>query len=613
MNPTNKKQSDLRQRAEQIIAAKKAAKSPITLEDFDALFHELSVHQVELEMQNAELRRVQLEVEKSRNEFWRLYNFAPVGYVSLDEEGLIVKLNQKFANMLDQKKEKLVGRSLAGFMNQEHGDLFHLHLRDALNTGIIKEIEVKFRTDHTFFWGLLHGEKIQEPEKNKYFFNLAIIDNTEARKLKEDLFQAHKMEAIGTLAGGIAHDFNNILGIILGNTELSLEDLPEGNPAHSKLAEIHKACLRAGDVVRQLLRFSRKSEQQKKNIKIAPIIKEMSQLLRSSIPTCIDIRLRIKDDLGTIQADPTQIHQVILNLCTNAADAMAEQEGVLEISLNSIVLDEHTVALHKDLSPGPYIKLSVSDTGQGIRPEEISKVFDPYFTTKDVGQGTGLGLSVVHGIVKKHMGEVSIHSELGKGTTVEVLFPLIEQPAEAPPAEAEKISGGNEAILFVDDEKAIVELAKKGLERLGYQVETNTSARSALALFRSNPDRFDLVISDTIMPEMTGGTLAKEIMKIRPSIPFILCTGHSRRISEDKARDMGISAFVMKPISFRELAKVIRQVLEQGAIRIIEISGDKHRGKGCAPDMATKMGAGDLLDRPFSQEELLRKKTDLLK
>ncbi len=384
----------------------------------------------------------------------------------------------------------------------------------------------------------------------------------EKASLEAQLWQAHKMEAVGTLAGGIAHDFNNILGIIVGNTEMSLSDVPEWNPAHGNLKEVQKACLRARDVVRQLLSFSRKSEQKKKPVKIAPIIKETSKLLRASIPSNIDIRYNIPDDLGTIKADLTQIHQIVLNLCTNAADAMDGQDGVLEITLDSMVLDEETAVAYEDLETGPYVRLSVSDTGQGISSAEKARIFDPYFTTKEVGKGTGLGLSVVHGIVKGHKGEITVHSEIGKGTTFEVFFPIIKEEAEKPSVIKAAIPKGDERILFVDDEEAIVELGRKGLKRLGYRVEATTSAQKALAMFRDDPDGFDIVITDMTMPDMSGDKLAEEIMKTRPGIPVVLCTGYSDHISEEKARAMGVSAFMLKPISGKELAVSIRQVLD---------------------------------------------------
>ncbi len=380
--------------------------------------------------------------------------------------------------------------------------------------------------------------------------------------LEAQLRQTHKMEAVGTLAGGIAHDFNNILGIIVGNTELSLADVPEWNPAHLNLKEVLKASLRARDVVRQLLSFSRKTELEKKPLKIAPIIKEISKLLRASIPSSIDIHYRIPDGTETIMADPTQIHQVVLNLCTNAADSMTETGGELEIKLEAIELDEAAVDQYEDLNPGSYARLSVRDTGQGISPAETTRIFDPYFTTKEVGKGTGLGLSVVHGIVKSHNGEIAVHSELGKGTMFEVCFPMVEKEAEKPPVITDEIPRGDERILFVDDEEAMVELGKKGLKRLGYRVEATTSAQRAIELLRADPDGFDLVISDMTMPEMTGDRLAKEIMQTRPGMPVILCTGYSEHISEEKALGMGISAFVMKPILGKELAVTIRQVLE---------------------------------------------------
>jgi PAS domain S-box-containing protein len=389
-----------------------------------------------------------------------------------------------------------------------------------------------------------------------------IRDITENKNLEAQLQQARKMEAIGTLAGGIAHDFNNILGIILGNSELAMDDIPVSNPVRFSLEEIQTASLRAKDVITQLLSFARKAAPEKKPTNIIPIVKEALKLIRSSIPTSIDIRQDIAKDIGTILADTTQIHQVLLNLCTNAGHAMPDG-GVLSVSLKNIEFAEDSVTQYPDLSTGCYVNLTVSDTGHGISKEEIDRIFDPYFTTKEIGKGTGMGLAVVHGIVKGHDGTIVVKSEPGKGTIFSIFFPVVEEEAVSEIETDEEFPTGNERILFVDDEPSIVHVERYRLERLGYQVEAKTSPVVALELFRDNFDQFDLVITDMTMPQMTGEQLVKEILKIRPDMPIIICTGFSEKMNEERARIMGIRRYVEKPINNADLAKLIRKVLDE--------------------------------------------------
>ena len=389
------------------------------------------------------------------------------------------------------------------------------------------------------------------------------ITEEEKTKLQSQLQQVQKMESIGTLAGGIAHDFNNILGIIVGNTELAMDDVPEWNPARHNLEEIRTASMSARDVVKQILAFSRQSPQEMKPVRISPIIKESLKLLRSSIPTTIEIHQNISSESDTVRADPTQINQVLINLCTNAAHAMGEKAGVLEVSLKNIEMDEGSAIHYHDLSSGKYVRLTVSDTGHGMEPKILERIFDPYFTTKKVGEGSGMGLSVVHGIVKTHGGYFLVDSELGKGTTFQVFFPYIESKPEPEIEITVEIPRGKERILFVDDEKAMVDAIQPMIERLGYKVTARTSSIEALEAFRANPDRFDLVITDFTMPNMTGMELAKELLKLRSDILIILCTGYSEHINEDKAKGSGIRAFVMKPVVLGKIANTIRKVLDQ--------------------------------------------------
>ena len=389
----------------------------------------------------------------------------------------------------------------------------------------------------------------------------AIRDITEKKKLEGELHHVLKMESIGTLAGGIAHDFNNIVGIILGNAELAMDDVPEWNPARHNLEEILTASRRAKDVVRQLLSFARKTKLEKKPTNILPIVKDSLKLLRSSIPTSIELRQNKAKNVDTILADPTQINQVLINLCTNADHAMPDG-GVIVVTLKNVELDEEAAAQYTDLNPGRYVNLVVSDTGHGISLEEFDRIFDPYFTTKELGKGTGMGLAVVHGIVKGHNGLITVESELGKGTTFNIFFPAVEKEAMVETETGEELPSGDERILFIDDEESLVKMGHQILERLGYKVETTISPIEALELFRSKPDQFDLVITDLTMPKMTGDKLVKEILNIRPDIPIILCTGFSEKIDEKKANAIGASDYIEKPLDKRDFAFNIRKVLD---------------------------------------------------
>ena len=385
----------------------------------------------------------------------------------------------------------------------------------------------------------------------------------EEKKLKAQLQRAQRMEAIGSLAGGIAHDFNNILTVIIGYTELLRFDLREDSKAQAKLEAIYEAGIRAKDLVQQILTFSRQSEDEKKPLRISIVVKEALMLLRASLPTTIEIRQNLASESDTVLANPMQIHQVLINLCTNAAQAMGEKGGVLEVSLEDADLDSEAAASNPDLKPGGYVELTVRDTGSGIAPEIVERIFDPYFSTREPEHGTGMGLAVVHGIVKSSGGSIAVDSILGEGTAIHVLFPRMQNTVIPEARVLSPFPLGNERILFVDDEKALVDIGVQLLEHLGYRVVARTSSIEALEVFRNQPEKFDLVVSDQTMPNMTGEMLAKELIRIRPDIPIVLCTGYSEIISEEKATALGIKKLVMKPILMREISQTIRQILDQ--------------------------------------------------
>ncbi|OEU74360.1 MAG: hypothetical protein BA864_04950 [Desulfuromonadales bacterium C00003093] len=386
----------------------------------------------------------------------------------------------------------------------------------------------------------------------------------EKEKLQSQLQQAQKMEAIGTLAGGIAHDFNNVLYAIIGYTELSMDAVPEGSKARGNLQEVLKAADRAKNMVQQILTFSRKTEKEKKPISVQSVLKETVNLIRTSLPSTIEIRQDIDADCGPVMADPTQIHEIIMNLGTNAYHAMREKGGILWITLRQEEIGSDDLKYDLDLHSGSYLKLIVEDTGHGIDSNIMEKIFDPYFTTKGVGEGTGMGLSVVHGIVREHGGDIRVYSEPGKGAAFHVYLPLIESgTVEREIISAEPVPTGTERILFVDDEEQIVQMAQQILESLGYHVTPRTSSVEALEAFRAKPYEFDLVITDMTMPNMTGAELAHKLLEIRPDIPILLCTGFSELIDENKAKAIGIREYVMKPIVKDKIAGTIRKALDR--------------------------------------------------
>jgi signal transduction histidine kinase len=380
------------------------------------------------------------------------------------------------------------------------------------------------------------------------------------KRLEVQLRQAQKMEAIGTLAGGIAHDFNNILTAILGYTELALDDIRQDSAVWRYLQEVHKAGQRAKTLVQQILTFSRRTEQARKPVPLALLVEEALALLRPSLPSTIEIRQRLTD-AGTVLADATQIHQVLLNLCSNAAYAMRETGGVLEIGLELAQVDDRVRTQHPELLAGSYICLTVTDTGHGIQPEIAERIFEPFFTTKAPGEGTGMGLALVHGIVASHGGAVTVASSVGQGTTVTVYLPHIDVSADGKTAHQETLPTGAERVLFVDDEVVLTDLGQAMLMRLGYDVVVCTSSLEALEVFRLAPQRFDLVITDQTMPQMTGARLAQELRRLRPDIPIILCTGFSQDIDAERTRELGIDMVLMKPFTAQNLAQSIQHVM----------------------------------------------------
>lgn len=398
----------------------------------------------------------------------------------------------------------------------------------------------------------------------------AMLDITERKQAAEErrrfethLRQAQKMEAIGTLAGGIAHDFNNVLSAIIGFTELSFGKAPQGSPLQADLQQVLLAADRAKDLVKQILTFSRQSEQVARPVQILPLLKEALKFLRASIPSTIAIRQHLKTSSeSTVLADPTQIHQVIMNLCTNASYAMRERGGTLEVELSEVVISENDdPSAYPGMAPGNYLRLRVSDTGCGVDEETLQRIFDPFFTTKPREEGTGMGLAVVYGIVEACGGGITVRSKPGEGSHFYLYFPKAPSLIPKRLSDQKEVPRGKGLILFVDDEAALVRLGEKMLQSLGYTVVAESSSVQALALFRSKPDEFDLLITDYTMPQMTGLDLIKQIRQIRADLPVILCSGHTDFLDSMSISDLGVQELIRKPINRRTMAEAVSRFL----------------------------------------------------
>jgi len=482
-----------------------------------------------------------------------------------DTNWIIDYVNPAFTAMAGYDGAEVIGRHLRLLKSDEHDRAFYRDIRKTLSEGHVWSGRL---TNVKKDGSLYETEATASPVRNESgaVINYVSIhrDITRQVKLERDLRQAQKMEAIGTLAGGIAHDFNNILTAIVGHAEIARFTLAQADPVRRNLDQVLKASARAAELVKQILAFSHKTEQNPQPLPIVSVVKEALKLLRPSLPSTIEIRheVSLSPEDGVIFADPTEIHQVLMNFCTNAAHAMRAKGGVLSVTLSDTVVDDIPDSPHPDLEAGPYVCLTVSDTGHGIDAAVMERIFDPYFTTKGVGEGTGLGLSVVRGIVRTYGGAVTVQSRPGNGTTFNVFLPRMEQKVPAHAETREALSTGTERILFVDDEETLAEMGREMLESLGYKAVTKTNSLEALETFRADPLGFDLVITDMTMPGLTGEELARELLAIRRGMPIILCTGYSELINETQAIEMGISEFVMKPYTVANFANTIRKALK---------------------------------------------------
>ncbi len=665
--------------------------SPLQEHDPDKLAHELSVQEIELEMQNEQLRQSERQLEAAREKYFDLYDLAPVAYLTFNKKGLVTEANLAVCSLLGVDLSHLIKQSFAVFVDPLSQNAFYLHRHEVLMTGEKRTCElllkgkdgVRFPAElqsvavlsgehpvmHTMLTDITERKEAEqllrrmgaynrsllettldplvtidlagkitdvnaatervtgysretligtdfsnyfiEPDRAKagyahviaeglvrdlrleirhrdghttpVLYNASVYrdeagnvlgifaaarDITEQLRLEGELRQAHKLEAMGTLAGGIAHDFNNILAAIIGFTEMVLDDVEDNPHVHHKMEQVLKAGLRGRDLVRQILAFTRRAEGKRKEVSLTSLVKETQGLLRASLPRTININLAVTTGDDYIIGDSTQLQQVLVNLATNAADAMQKDGGQLTVDISSTAFPPGSHLPDPDMKPGTYARLTVKDTGTGMTEEVRQRIFEPFFTTKEPGKGTGMGLAVVYGIVKAHGGGVTVRSEVGQGSTFEVFLPQ----AQTPEAEREEavtlLPTGTERILFIDDEESLVEMARGMLEGLGYRVTVAKHGSEAWNLFLEDPFRFDLVITDQTMPDITGVTLAQKMLRKRKGLPVILCTGYSEMVFAEKAQEIGIRAFAMKPLMRKELAETVRRVLDSSKTKV---------------------------------------------
>jgi PAS domain S-box-containing protein len=681
----NHSASTLRKRAEEKSRAGEATtQEMLSPEAARQVLHELRVHQIQLEMQNEELRRAQAELEASRARYFDLYDLAPVGYFTVSEQGVILEANLTAALLLGVARGALVKQPLTRFIVHEDQDSYYLHRKQLLETGAPQECEFRMlRADAAPFWARLEATAAQGAD-GAPVFRAVISDITERKRAEEELTRLamaveqaaeailitdargiinyvnpafcrltgydrggvigqtpkiihsgkqdgafyevlratirsgeiwsgrfvnmrkdgalfeteasispvlngageivnyvgverdvtesvalegqirhmQKMEAIGALAGGIAHDFNNVLAAIIGYGQIAADELPAGSTSRSDLDHILLAADRAKELVHQILTFSRQVEEARRSVEPHFIVREALKLLRPSLPSTIEIRENIRKDSGAVLADVTQLHQVIMNLCTNAYHAMKDRGGILEIGLESCRVDGELARAVPGLREQDYVRLSVRDTGCGMDDQTIRRIFDPFFTTKPVGEGTGMGLAITDSIVRAHGGAITVSSEVGVGTLFEVYLPRVDARIVEAPAVETTVPGGHERILVVDDEHNVVEVIERILEGLGYQVTSVTNSLEALKIVRANPDLFDLVITDQTMPKLRGDQLAAEIHALRPSIPVIWSTGCVEENVDEKTGLLGFSALIRKPWPLHAVARTVREVLD---------------------------------------------------
>ena len=570
---------ELRKRAEKMVSSLSdnlETLSPETLEtlspeEIQRVFHELQVHQIELSMQNEELRRSQEEIDASRKKYFDIYDLAPVGYLTLSDKGHILEANLTATTLLGVPRGSLVGRLLSQFIFKEDQDIFYRHRKQLVETGDAQAFDLRMKKQgETVFWG--HIKNVMACDEGTPVSRIVLSDITQRKQAEDDremlqiqLTQAQKAKSVGRLAGGVAHDFNNMLSVIIGNTELALDIVETDHLIHELLMETMIAAKHSADIVRQLMGFACKQNIKPEVLNLNEVVQEMLKMRRNLISKDITLVLQAGGNLWNVDIDPSQMNQILLSLCDNARDAIVDT-GKVVIKTENRTVDKDFCLSHGDALPGEYVRISVKDNGSGMDEEILTNLFEPFFTTKEVGKGIGLGLSTVYGIVKQNKGFLDVYSKPGRGTEFKIYLPRHQGKSSPEIKNASWVKSkhhGHETILLVDDSPSILRMVKIMLEKMGYGVLATDSPEKAICLIQKHTDDIHMLMTDVMMPKMNGWELYQKIMSIAPRIRCLFMSGYSANlISEHGAMEHQVN-FIEKPFSISMLTVKINEVLEQ--------------------------------------------------
>ncbi|MGD8338199.1 MAG: response regulator [Desulfobacterales bacterium] len=558
--------SELRHRAEKQKQTEPAGPEEIdgmSTKDMAKMIHELRVHQIELKMQNEELRRIQEELEEARDRYSHLFDFSPVGYLTVNEKGIVEGANLTFATLMGMERSAVVGKPFSRFVQREDQDVYYLNSQRLLESGALQSFTLRLtKNDGSDFFANLECMLIRENVSAPKQIRIVVSDITEQKKLEWRLWQAQKMESIAKLAGGIAHQFNNALFVIVATTDLLEMQVPNDEMTSEYFDSIKKSTARMTKLTRQLLAYARGGKYEVKDISLSVLVRNTLPLLQHTLDPSISVETNLPDDISKTRGDLTQLVMVLSILLSNSTEAI-ESEGHIKITCRNELITKEDVKTFPGLLPGPYVSLTVEDNGRGMDEETKKRVFEPFFTTKFLGRG--LGLAATYGIVKNHGGWISIESQLDRGTSVRIYLPAVREIKEKKAQRVHKEPlKGTGTILLIEDELAVIETLRKLLERLGYKVLEAKTGKGAIRLVRAYEGEIDLAILDVFLPDMNGNKVYPLLKEFRPDMKVLVFSGYSIEGPAQEILDAGAHGFVQKPVSAEELSEKLKQLLQAG-------------------------------------------------